>query len=292
MPTLPSPSQIIRCQDIASCFQAIYNFLFAIFVAIAFLYFFYGAFEYLLSGAGIYKKDSGKSKMINSIIALIVVLVIPIILNMINPGIYKAKLQIPKVTVQMPQLTISAPETPPGDALKPGEKVYDADPNPDLANRLKNAKYITKIVVNCSSQQAKIYAKMQNEKEQEIAIIPIRTGQTIDGTTRKQLPNGQKCNTENKKDSHTTPIGTFTLGNKEYNKNGIFSKETGASLGTRIITYYYHRGLLIHGSGTKEKDQNFRNTYGCIRMKNADLAAIFDKVIEGKTILIIKQDTW
>jgi hypothetical protein len=102
MSTFPSPSQVIKCQDLASCFQAIYNFLFAIFVAMAFLYFLFGAFEYLISGAGIYKKESGKSRMINAITALIIVLVLPVILNMINPHIFEAKLQIPKVTVTTP----------------------------------------------------------------------------------------------------------------------------------------------------------------------------------------------
>jgi hypothetical protein len=102
--TLPSPSQIINCRDITSCFQAIYNFLFAIFVAFAFLSFLYGAILYLSSGAGIYDKDKGKSRMKNSIIALIIVLAIPIILNMIDPNIFKAKLQIPYITVIVPIL--------------------------------------------------------------------------------------------------------------------------------------------------------------------------------------------
>jgi len=283
MPTLPSPSQIIKCQDIASCFQAIYNFLFAIFVAMAFLYFLYGAFEYLLSGAGIYKKESGKSRMKNSIIALIVVLVIPIILNMINPGIFKAELQIPKVTVKMPQLIISAPETPPEDVLRPGEKVYDASPNPDLVNKLKNAKYITQIVVDCSKQKAKIYAKMQDGTEKEVDTVNIRTGKPV---------RDRKCNPHNIKGSHTTPEGTFILTNPRYNENGIISKETRASMGTRAITYDSSRGLLIHGSATAERDARFDPTYGCIRMKNADLAAIFDKVNAGQTKLIIKENAW
>lgn len=104
MPSLPAPSELVNCQDLGSCFQNLYNLLFAIFVAMAFLYFLFGAFEYLLSGAGIYEKEKGKSKMKNSVIALIVVLVIPVILNMINPNIFKAKLQIPKVTVITPEL--------------------------------------------------------------------------------------------------------------------------------------------------------------------------------------------
>jgi hypothetical protein len=101
MPLQP-PSEFIKCTDITSCFQAIYNFLFAILIALAFLYFLYGAFEYLFSAAGVYPKERGKNKMKNSIIAVIIALVIPIFLNMINPGIFRVKLQIPKVNVESP----------------------------------------------------------------------------------------------------------------------------------------------------------------------------------------------
>jgi lipoprotein-anchoring transpeptidase ErfK/SrfK len=279
MPILPQPSQLINCNDLSSCIQATYNFLFAILLALSFLWFLYGAFQYLLSGAKIYSKDEGKNKMKNAIISLVIVLVIPVILNMINPDIFNAQIQIPKVTVIMPELKISIPETAPEDQPARDEKVYDASPDPSLSQKLKQVQYITKIVVDCSSQQAKIYGKQADGSEQEISTINIRTGKQI---------NGQKCNPDNKPGSHTTPIGTFTLTNKRYNQNGIFSKETGASIGTRAITYDGSRGLLIHGSATEDKDAKFVNTYGCIRMKNADLAAIYDKVNSGQTKLIIQ----
>jgi hypothetical protein len=116
MPTLPQPSQVINCTNLASCFQALYNFLFAIFIALAFLNFLYGAFLYLLSGGGIFKKDEGKGRMINSIIAVIVALIIPIFLNMINPGIFQVVLQIPEVKVTTPKieyLGVSSGNLPP-----------------------------------------------------------------------------------------------------------------------------------------------------------------------------------
>jgi hypothetical protein len=59
---------------------------------------------YLLSGGGIFKKDEGKSRMTNSIIAVIVALIIPIILNMINPSIFQVVLQIPEVKVTTPKI--------------------------------------------------------------------------------------------------------------------------------------------------------------------------------------------
>jgi len=95
--SIPRPSDIVKCEDIASCFQALYNLFFALLIVLAFIYFLYGAFQYLLSAGGIFQKEEGKKKMINSIIAVIVALGIPIILNMINPGIFQTTIKIPKV---------------------------------------------------------------------------------------------------------------------------------------------------------------------------------------------------
>jgi hypothetical protein len=102
MPSVKPPSELINCTNLFSCFQAIYNFLFAILIALAFLNFLYGAFLYLLSGGGIYDKSRGKDKMINSLVAVIVALVVPIILNMVNPRIFTVVLQVPTVTVTEP----------------------------------------------------------------------------------------------------------------------------------------------------------------------------------------------
>jgi hypothetical protein len=134
MPTLPQPSQVISCTNLASCFQALYNFLFAIFIALAFLNFLYGAFLYLLFGGGIFKKDEGKGRMINSIIAVIVALTIPIILNMINPGIFQVVLQIPTVTAKLPEYTF-APGYLPGTDIFVDPSVIQGTPNCDIPNQ-------------------------------------------------------------------------------------------------------------------------------------------------------------
>jgi hypothetical protein len=124
MPTLPRPSELIKCKDIVSCFQSIYNFLFAILIALAFLNFLYGAFLYLLSGAGIYKKEEGKNRMINSIVAVVIVLIIPIFLGMINPRIFNVKLKIPRMKIESPTLTYKYkgedPYAPSPPDVKPG----------------------------------------------------------------------------------------------------------------------------------------------------------------------------
>jgi hypothetical protein len=103
MPSISSPSELIHCDSLTSCFQALYNFLFALLILLAFLNFLYGAFLYLLSGGGIYDKEKGKNKMRNSVVAFLVALIIPIILNMINPKIFSSELRIPKVKVTLPE---------------------------------------------------------------------------------------------------------------------------------------------------------------------------------------------
>jgi hypothetical protein len=103
MPSIPSLSEFIKCNNLSSCFQELYNFLFALFILLAFLSFLYGAFLYLLSAGGVYDKEKGKNKMKNSIIALLVALIVPIILNMINPGIFRGELKVPQVEVTLPE---------------------------------------------------------------------------------------------------------------------------------------------------------------------------------------------
>ncbi|GIW65118.1 MAG: hypothetical protein KatS3mg093_097 [Candidatus Parcubacteria bacterium] len=103
---IPSPSELIKGTDIVSTFQNLYNILFAILLALAFLSFVYGAFQYLLSGASIFNQQEGKNRMKNSLIALIVVLIIPPILNLINPKIFQGvKMPIPKLTFNMPSFS-------------------------------------------------------------------------------------------------------------------------------------------------------------------------------------------
>ena len=277
---MPEPSKLINCTNIVSCFQNLYNFFFTLLVALAFLSFLYGAFQYLLSGGGVFQKEAGKKKMINSVIAIIVALTIPIILNMINPNIFKAELNIPFVQARLPEY-ISASETPPEDILKPGETPVDAPPNKNLEKSLAYIKYIKELIVDCSSLKMQIIGVNYADQEVKVADgIPINTGKRV---------NGQNCIEANIAGSHTTPKGTFLISEKRYNPNGLISRESPhSSMGTRALVYDGSRGLLIHGSGTEARNRALPPTWGCIRMKNEDLAAIYDKVQVGKTVLIIK----
>jgi len=94
---MPWLNQITTCSDLASCFQAIYNLGIVVLFSLAFLNMVYGAVEYLFSAGSITSKESGKNRIMNSIGAIIIVLVLPQILHIINPRIFEVKLKIPYV---------------------------------------------------------------------------------------------------------------------------------------------------------------------------------------------------
>jgi hypothetical protein len=122
------------CTDIVSCFQTIYNLLFALLLFLSFLWFLYGAIEYLLSAGSITSKEEGKKRMINSIVAVLIAFLIPVILNMINPTIFNFQLKIPVVKVkQMETKHISESEKATGTGTdstketKKGSNSYSQD---------------------------------------------------------------------------------------------------------------------------------------------------------------------
>jgi hypothetical protein len=139
MNILPSPSSLLSfsCNDIVSCFQTIYNILFIILLGLAFLWFLFGAFEYLLSSSGYYNVQKGKSRMISAILSIVVVLIIPPILYLIDPNIFKGKLQIPQVEIKPPEAfydTSYAPEEI-GDVYEiPQVEVEDYGSNKAIKN--------------------------------------------------------------------------------------------------------------------------------------------------------------
>lgn len=143
MTSIPSPSELIKGTDIVSTFQNLYNLGFAILLALAFLSFVFGAFQYLLSGASIFNQQEGKNRMKNSLIVLIVILIFPPILNLINPGIFQgAEMQIPRITIWPPEKILYDPNVP---GTFPGAKTnYNIDDIRDYMAK-KNKKIQCKI---------------------------------------------------------------------------------------------------------------------------------------------------
>jgi hypothetical protein len=91
-------------EALQSCIQGIYNLLVALAVLVAFLYFLFGAIQYMLSPIADIK-GSGKSKMFGALKGLFVIFIFGAILYWINPNIFNAKLIFYRVT------SLEIPET-------------------------------------------------------------------------------------------------------------------------------------------------------------------------------------
>lgn len=121
---MPPPSQLINCNNLSSCLQNLYNLLFAFLVAFAFFYFIWGAIEYLFSGISITHKETGKRKMINSIVGLILALIIPTFLYMISPDIFRLTWNIPVVTVSLEPISSPYSSRIPPRIIKRGKTIF------------------------------------------------------------------------------------------------------------------------------------------------------------------------
>ncbi len=257
------PSQLIKCTDLASCFQGLYNFGFTILLAVCLLIFVYGAFEYMLSSAGIFDKEKGKKKMFNAIIVPIIVLIIPVILNLINPYIFQAKLQIPVIKVKVPEIyyaegthanptNISQAGYVPASLNPVLKSVLDKELGcVDVLDKLEYATctpgYIESIIVKRKSR----YAILCSSKTKRfLAYVRINVGR----------PGSE------------TPLGTFDIRFKTFNRDGYWSNIDGSYMG-KILLYFKEGGYLVH-AGYDEKGILYE-TLGCIRMFEADLGAMY-----------------
>ncbi|MEM5782594.1 MAG: hypothetical protein QXD43_05390 [Candidatus Aenigmatarchaeota archaeon] len=95
-----NPGEFIKsyCElGLQKCFQGIYNFLVAIAVFVAFIYFIYGAILYMTSPI-MDRKSDGKDKMFGALKGLFVIFISGAILYWINPNIFNAELLIYRVS--------------------------------------------------------------------------------------------------------------------------------------------------------------------------------------------------
>lgn len=217
------PSQIIKCEDIISCFQTIYNFLFILLLVFAFIRFIYGAIQYLLSGAAIFPKEEGKKKMLGSLIAIIIVLIIPSILKLVNPEVFAdIKMKIPKVYVTSPTIMISLEEVEISELKLSDEQI------------------------NSRIQCPKMKAKMETKLEERKSYDPNWQWRRVFGDTRLRnisIYGNDKDNTEYINPALKKIIIDF---DKKLSTNNIKIKVTdGYSLNDHISRAHTHYGSAI-----------------------------------------------
>jgi len=106
---------------------------------------------------------------------------------------------------------------------------------------------------------------------------------------------GPKPTAANQSVNFITPVGRYTLGSKvpglPYYKDKIPALDPRNPLGTRWLGFTVFPGdkTMIWGiHGTNEPDSMGRwISEGCVRMRNADIEALYEKVTEGIVIEIV-----
>jgi len=133
--------ELTTCSDIGSCFQMIYNLLLTLLVVLAFMYGVYGALEYLFSAASVTKQESGKNKIINAIGAILVAFILPSVLNIINPNIFRVKWVFPRIERASPPGVVIKYEAgflPGSDNSALDQYFPDFKPDPEKCRPIEN----------------------------------------------------------------------------------------------------------------------------------------------------------
>lgn len=107
-----SLTDLIQCEGIGGCFQAIYNLGVQVAVALAFLMLLIGGVEYMLSGT-VSGKLKGKKRITDAILGLIILFLSGTVLYWINPNIFNAELELPVVEIHIPKEGETAPAPQP-----------------------------------------------------------------------------------------------------------------------------------------------------------------------------------
>ena len=270
--------------NIQGCLQGLYNAGVMLAIAIAFLFAVFGAFKYI-TGAASNQKGAGKQMITNAITGLVIIFISGTVLYWVNPEIFNAQLILYNVTKLDPP-TIDAEVSPiyDGDnaSINPaGPTVSNAQLRATIETQLqqygRGEFYIGKIIFDCSDNTAAIF----NHRNEQIASLPVRFGE-----------NGCSDPGTGRQGDNKTTIGNFRAGDKKAcldNPKGCKSS-LGPYLGQRIIRLVNSQrpAILIHGSWY-DNENDLRPTWGCVRMRNGDLAVLYDYILTRKTQNIVQR---
>lgn len=225
----------------------------------------------------IYGKSDAKSKIIGAVTGLILSLGIFVILNTINPRLLEINFG---ENIEQATIEIAANQDAAGDIVGQGNigTTFEARTfySPGLSNvaaSIASGSKISKIVVTGTEGGTTGNAKVILENGTESSVIPIGFG--INGLSSTWVSGQRK-----------SPTGTFTLGGqrnvKAEGNTAVFSNSGNANMGAGFISVDQspYVGIGIHG---KAYSDYTGGTYGCIRMKNSDILAIFDGIQPGIT---------
>lgn len=236
-----------------------------------------GGLEYMTSEL-ISEKESGKQKITNAVLGLILALGSWALLYTINPDLLNTdseNLTDVKVTVTLDEENFAKTEQSIESAGK-GFKLSgsaSAGVTDFVNNHLKKGESIKAITVDTNAKRAYFYIGGPNEWDKFITV-PINTG--FQGIA----PAGQ-----GKPGDGKTPIGTTSINGDiriSRNNDAITNKSGQYNLGSAFISIDAARGIGFHGSA----NNSLGTTNGCIRMTNDDLLALAPYMKSGVQVII------
>lgn len=233
----------------------------------------WGGIRYLTSGSSETGKTEGKRWIIGALSGVVLLFSSYLILNTINPELVSFK--EPHLDRIYIQATI--------DNYDPvGAGTYTPPITGNISSTMQNLSQFqeqinpdnTLVLIDKSDQTLYVYVNGQPVAQSPIGIgINDQSGSQIGGISGDRI----------------TPVGDFTITNdRRYSPSGVFSGQFGSNMGPSFIGLSCvdqngnYRGIGIHGSA----DDSLRPTYGCIRVKNADVIELYKNIPAGTPVKI------
>lgn len=239
-----------------------------------------GGIQYMSTDAFSEKAD-GKSRMMNAIIGLLLVLGAWVILNTLNPNLLIFNLDLQKVSITVDEANFADTEVE--IQSNKGYSMNGASfqsPNPsagiaDFAAKLKSGYKIDLITVDTASKKATFSAR--NGASSATVSVDINIGKNGVAEIGKakegdgKTPKGETVINSDRRISNSTS-NAVTSRNGKYNLGAAF-----INIGTNP-----DRGIGFHGKW----NNSLGVTNGCIRMYNDDLIVLAPYMATGTKVLI------
>lgn len=237
-----------------------------------------GGVQYM-GNESIFGKTEAKSQITKSILGLFIAIGAFALLNTIDPNLLgKQGLTVKQVSAEIVDLPDAGDGT-----VDPDFKKKDGSYSTDASISTGVTSAISKLKQGWTINQFRVYTNNR-------MVISLKKENAIDNTNIIDIKpgiNGYIDGAQAKVGDRKTPKGTWKIlslrtsstGKPVYNKTG---SNMGASFWLLSPMTNGERGIGMHGN----KNGTLSETYGCIRLKNADILALLPYVKSGITVVI------
>jgi len=263
--------------NIGEYFNTIFMIAIGLCGALAVIMIVLGGIQYM-GDESIFGKTEAKSKIMAAILGLLIALGSYALLNTINPDLLNGGVHIDQVSAEIVDLPDAGDGTIDPDFEK---KDYKYSTDAAVSAGVTNA--VSKLKDGWQISSFKVYP---NER----MLITLKKGSAFDNTNVIDVRSGINGFSEvgqGVSKDRKTPKGTWKILSVKTSANGapVYNKEgsnMGASFWLLSPTTNGERGIGMHGN----KNGTLSRTYGCIRLKNADILALLPYIKPGITVVI------